>query len=51
MSGGSIGHRCGLRLLFSEELQIANNSAITEAREKICTYFESLEFWKFLMYV
>ncbi len=26
--------------------KIANNSATTEAREKISTYLESLEFWK-----
>jgi hypothetical protein len=27
--------------------KIANNSATTEATEKISTYLESLEFWKF----
>ncbi len=26
--------------------KIANNSAITETREKIITYLESVEFWK-----
>jgi hypothetical protein len=26
--------------------KIADNSATTEAREKICAYLESLEFWK-----
>ncbi len=31
--------------------KIADNSATTEAREKIRTYSESLEFWKLLMYV
>jgi hypothetical protein len=28
--------------------KIADNSATTEAREKICTYLESLEFSKFV---
>jgi hypothetical protein len=31
--------------------KIANNSATTEAREKISTYLESLEVENFLMYV
>jgi len=36
---------CNLYLVKSHK--IANKSATTEAREKISTYLESLEFWKF----
>jgi hypothetical protein len=41
-SGGSIGPRNVLQLLFSEKSQ--SNSVTTEPREKISTYFKSLEF-------
>ncbi len=56
LPGGSIGPRYVSKLLFSEKSQkfwnfylvknhkIANNSATTEAREKISTYLESLKF-------
>jgi hypothetical protein len=41
-----------LQLLLSENHKIANNSATTEASEKICINLESLELKKnFLMYV
>ncbi len=42
--GGGIGPKCILQLLLSENHKIANNSATTEAVEKISTYLESLEF-------
>ncbi len=36
-----------MQLLFMKNYKIANNSAATEAREKISTYLESLEFQNF----
>ncbi len=41
--GGSIGPRYVMQQ-FMKNYKIANNSAATEAREKISTYLESLEF-------
>jgi hypothetical protein len=46
-----MGLRYVSKLLFSEKSQIANNSAATEARENIRTYLESLEFYKFFMFI
>ncbi len=43
-SGGSIGPRYVLQLSCSENFLITTYSATTEAREKISTYLESLEF-------
>jgi hypothetical protein len=42
--GGSIGPRYVLQLLLSKNHKIADDSARTEAREKISAYIESLEF-------
>ncbi len=44
--GGSIGPRYILQLYLVKNHKIANNSATTEAREKISAHLESLEFYK-----
>jgi hypothetical protein len=45
--GASIGPRYVLQLLLVKNHKVANNSATTKAREKISTYLESVEFYKF----
>jgi hypothetical protein len=45
--GGSIGPRNVLQLIFSEKSQKVY-SATAEAREKISTYLESIEFLKYM---
>ncbi len=45
--GGSINLRYCLQLLISEKLKIANRIATTEARQKMSTDFEFLQFLKF----
>ncbi len=42
--GGILGLKYVLQLSFSKNYKIANNLATIEAREKISTYLESLEF-------
>ncbi len=46
-SGGSIGTDMFCNFYFVKIHKIANNSSTTEAKEKISTYLESLEFQKF----
>ncbi len=46
--GGSTGPSYVLQLYLVKNHKIADNSAITEAREKFSTYLESLEFSKFV---
>jgi hypothetical protein len=43
--GGSMGSRYVLQLLIVKSCKIANNSATTEAMEKMCAFLESLEFF------
>jgi hypothetical protein len=43
-----MGPRYVLQLLFSKKSQNCYNSAITEAREKISTDWETVEFYLFL---
>jgi hypothetical protein len=46
-----MGPRYVSQLLFGEKNHnIANNSTTTEARYKVSTYLESLEFYNFLTY-
>ncbi len=42
-SGGSIGPKYVCNIYLVKNHKIAKNSAITEAREKISTYLDSLE--------